>query len=359
MVSSNDNNNAQVFGPTGITTDDQTSAKERRANGEFVRGVSSARHWIDPNSQYPPAEDRYHLIVAYNCPWCHRVLIARALLGLEHVISVDVVFPNRSTDKEPLGPNLWKFCPQGQEGLNGRWTQFPECNSGMYSKTYVKEIYEMAGISDQKSVPILLDKESNTIVNNESAEIIRMMAVNMKEFHTRTWDLFPQDKAEEITKLNDFIYQKISNGSYKAGFSSNQEVYETAYRDYFDALKVLNERLANQKFLMGSTITEADVRLFPTLYRHDPIYYLRFKLRRICGNIHTCGDGWPIAWPWREWKPFQTRPTWPIANKDTLDELAMGLSQLGQWDIRSVTRFWIGKSQKANRMIVCNLRNSD
>lgn len=278
MVSSNDNNNAQVFGPTGITTDDQTSAKERRANGEFVRGVSSARHWIDPNSQYPPAEDRYHLIVAYNCPWCHRVLIARALLGLEHVISVDVVFPNRSTDKEPLGPNLWKFCPQGQEGLNGRWTQFPECNSGMYSKTYVKEIYEMAGISDQKSVPILLDKESNTIVNNESAEIIRMMAVNMKEFHTRTWDLFPQDKAEEITKLNDFIYQKISNGSYKAGFSSNQEVYETAYRDYFDALKVLNERLANQKFLMGSTITEADVRLFPTLYRHDPIYYLRFKL---------------------------------------------------------------------------------
>jgi len=269
----------KVVGAAGITTDDQTNAKERRAKGEFVRGVSSARNWIEANGDFSPAKGRYHLYVAYNCPWCHRVLLARAMLGLEDAITVDVLFPNRSTDQEPLGPNLWKFCTEGQIGMNGRQTQFPECtDDSVNQKKYATEIYQLAGITDQKSVPILFDKEQNIVVNNESAEIVRMFATAMKPFHTREIDLYPSDKATEITELNDWIYKEVANGSYKAGFSSNQDVYEKAYSTYFAALDKLDNILATNIFLTGVAVSEADLRLFPTLFRHDPVYYNRFKL---------------------------------------------------------------------------------
>jgi putative glutathione S-transferase len=241
--------------------------------------VSSARNWIQQDGPYPPAKGRYHLYVAYNCPWCHRVVLARAILGLEDVISVDVLYPNRSRDDEPLGPNLWKFCPEGQVGQNGRHTTFPECTTdSIHGKKYVREIYELAGVTDQKSVPILFDKETSTVVSNESAEIVRMLATAMKPFCARNIDLFPSDKAQEIEELNDWIYKEVANGSYKAGFSSSQDVYEEAYKTYFAALDRLNGILEDKKFLTGSAATEADLRLFPTLFRHDPVYYLRFKL---------------------------------------------------------------------------------
>lgn len=202
------------------------------------------------------------------------------MLGLEDCISVDVLYPNRSTEDEPLGANLWKFEPEGQIGMNKRHNTFPECTlDSVGGKKYAKQIYEASGINDQKSVPILYDKQTNTVVNNESAEIVRMFATAMKEFHTRDVDLYPSDKADEITKLNDWIYTDVANGSYKAGFSSNQDVYETAFKTYFAALDKLNAMLENQKFLTGDDcVTEADLRLFPTLYRHDPVYHSRFKL---------------------------------------------------------------------------------
>ena len=292
-----------TVGAAGITTDDQTNADARRAQGEFVRGVSSARHWItdippsnddddDDNDEdelppyYPPESGRYHLIVAYNCPWCHRVLLARAILGLQEAITVDVVYPNRSSDDEPLGGNLWKFLPEGQVGLNGRFAQFPECtiDTVFGGKQYVSEIYQEAGmITDQKSVPILVDKRTRTIVSNESAEMVRMLATTKMRTTCTKYkvpvELYPADKATEIDTLNDWIYQTIANGSYKAGFSSNQDVYETAYQSYFEALTKLNDLLRQSKFLAGSdTVTEADLRLFPPLFRHDPVYYNRFKL---------------------------------------------------------------------------------
>jgi putative glutathione S-transferase len=305
-----------ISGAAGITTDDQTNAAARRAKGEFVRGVSSARNWITKEEaprndtdtttttkaiHYPPASGRYHMYVAYNCPWCHRVLLARALLGLEDVITVDVLYPNRSSDDEPLGPNLWKFCVEGQVGQNGKHTTFPECTvDTVLGKSYAKEIYELAGITDQKSVPILWDKHTNTVVSNESAEIVRMLGVSMKEFGNASSqtptplvlngggkaifvDLYPPNdyKAVQnrIDELNDWIYKDIANGSYKAGFSSNQQVYETAYQTYFAALEKVNALLAESTFLTSdTTVTEADLRLFPTLFRHDPIYYSRFKL---------------------------------------------------------------------------------
>ena len=210
---------------------------------------------------------------------CHRVLVARALLGLQDAISVNVVYPNRSNDDEPLGGGLWKFLPNGQVGLNGRHVSFPECTTdSVFGKTYVKEIYETAGISDQKSVPILLDKETKTIVSNESAEIVRMLAVSMKDFGTTGLELFPADLATQIDEMNDWIYKTVANGSYKAGFSSNQDVYEAAYESYFESLEKLDTILGKHKFLMGPSVTEADVRLFPPIFRHDPVYYNRFKL---------------------------------------------------------------------------------
>jgi len=268
----------------GITSDDQTNAQERRAKGEFVRGVSKARNWIEdtPNARYPPARNRYHLYVAFNCPWCHRVLLGRAIQGLEDVISVDVCFPNRSTDDDPLGPNLWKFCPQGQKGMNGHFVHFPECTvDTVMGKNYVKEIYEAAGIHDQKSVPILFDKETKTVVSNESAEILRMMGTVLAPLSTRhaSIDLYPTTLRTKIDSANDWIYTTIANGSYKAGFSSNQETYEAAYRTFFDALQALNDEvLAQSSFVVGNRVTEADLRLFPALFRFDPIYYSRFKL---------------------------------------------------------------------------------
>lgn len=273
-----------VVGAAGTTTDDQTNAAERRAKGEFVRGVSTARNWISysKDATYPPEAGRYHLYVAYNCPWCHRVLLARSVLGLEDAITVDVLFPNRSTEDDARGPNLWKFAPDGTQTMNGCLTSFPECTADTVNgKAFAKEIYEMAGIDDQKSVPILFDKKTKSVVNNESAEIMRMFATEMKglsSLKNAVPDLYPNEKAKEIDELNEWIYKDINNGSYKAGFSSNQDVYEKAYTNYFLALDKLDSMLSSKTFLTGDEVTEADLRLFPTLFRHDPIYHSRFKL---------------------------------------------------------------------------------
>lgn len=270
---------APVKGAAGITTDDQTNAQERRVQGEFVRGVSTARHWIQADGLYPPERGRYHLYVAYNCPWCHRVLIGRSIMGLEDVISVDVVFPNRSSEDEPLGPNLWKFCKEGQVGINNKHVSFASCTDDTVNgKKYIKEVYELAGIKDQKSLPVLFDKRTNTVVNNESAEILRMFGTSMKPLASRNVDLYPQDLHPIIDELNDWIYTDVANGSYKAGFSSNQDVYEAAYEKFFQALDRVDALLANNKFLAGEKVTEADVRLFPPIFRFDPVYFSRFKL---------------------------------------------------------------------------------
>jgi glutathionyl-hydroquinone reductase len=211
--------------------------------------------------------------------------LARSVLGLEEVITVDVLFPNPSTDEDVRGLYMWMFAPDGVQTMNGRWTQFPECTADTVNgKTFVKEVYEMSGLYDQKSVPILFDKQTKTVVSNESAEIMRMMATEMKILSSRNSDdavdLYPPDKAKEIDDINDWVYKDLNNGVYKAGFSTNQDVYETAYENYFAAMKLLDDMLATRQFLTGDKVTEADLRLFPTLFRHDPIYYSRFKLNQ-------------------------------------------------------------------------------
>ena len=265
--------------------EDQTDAPGRKARGEFVRGVSGFRYAIgDPD--FPAEPGRYHLFVALNCPWCHRVTLARGLLGLEDGLTMDVAFPNRTGEDDPAGPNLWEFNPARVASLIG--APLPECTwetgTGRGLRL-AKEVYQAEG-SDEQSVPILYDKRAGRIVSNESAEILRMLNRSASLLGSRLDiadrpDLYPADPAlrADIDALNARIYSTINNGAYKAGFSSDQAVYATAFRAYFETLDWLEDRLSDGRpFLTGDHFTEADLRLFPTLFRHDPVYYVRMKL---------------------------------------------------------------------------------
>ncbi|MEH6727832.1 MAG: glutathione S-transferase C-terminal domain-containing protein [Hyphomicrobiales bacterium] len=265
----------------------QSNAAERRAKGEFVRGTSGFRSILGEDPDFPAEPGRYHLFVAYNCPWCHRVTLARNLLGLQDSITVDVAFPSRTNEDDPAGPNFWEFNPARSASLTG--APLPECTAETGTGQgfrLVREIYAAEG-SDEGSVPVLYDKKSRRIVNNESAEIIRMLGQQAAALGSRLSDadrplLYPQDCGlrEEIDTLNAAIYGDINNGAYKAGFSSNQAVYAAAFNSYFTTLESLEQRLAGdgRPFLTGDHFTEADLRLFPTLFRHDPVYYVRMKL---------------------------------------------------------------------------------
>ena len=272
--------------------EDQTDGKKRRARGEFVRGVSGFRDAIGA-AGFPAEPGRYHLYVALNCPWCHRVILARNMLGLQASITMDVAFPNRTGADDPAGPNLWEFAPDRKASLTG--ARLPECTAETASGRglrLAKEVYQAEGASEQ-SVPILYDKRAARIVNNESAEIVRMLAAEAKALGGSGPDLYPQALQGEIDELNDLIYVAINNGAYKAGFSSDQAVYAAAFAAYFEALEILNARLSDGRpFLTGADFTEADLRLFPTLYRHDPVYYVRMKL-----NAARILD-YPHLWRW-------------------------------------------------------------
>lgn len=265
--------------------DRQVDAAARRARGEFVRGVSGFRHAVgDP--EFPAEPGRYHLFVALNCPWCHRVTLARNLLGLQDSITMDVAFPNRTGEDDPEGPGLWQFAPERTATLTG--APLPECTAETgtgQQLRLVRDIYHSEG-SQERSVPILYDKRAGRIVNNESAEILRMLNTQAAGLGSSLSDalrpdLYPDAPARraEIDALNELIYTAVNNGAYKAGFSSDQSVYAAAFEVYFAALAQLNARLDDGRpFLTGNSFTEADLRMFPTLYRHDPVYFVRMKL---------------------------------------------------------------------------------
>ncbi len=280
--------------------EDQTDAAARRKKGEFVRGVSGFRHSIG-DQDFPAEPDRYHLFVAFNCPWSHRASLARGVLGLEESITMDVAFPSRTNEEDPAGPNLWEFNPKRMSVLTG--APLPECTfeTGTGKRLRLtKEIYA-AENSPEQSVPVLYDKKSKRIVNNESAEIIRMLSAHASSLGStmesaEQLDLYPEEPnvRDEIDQLNELIYNAINNGAYKAGFSSDQAIYTAAFNAYFEALATLEARLAadQRPFLTGDQFTEADLRLFPTLFRHDPIYYVRMKL-----NGAKILD-YPYLWRW-------------------------------------------------------------
>jgi putative glutathione S-transferase len=257
----------------GIWRDEQPG--ERTPDGHFVRPATRFRNWVTQDGSagptgeagFPAARDRYHLYVALPCPWAHRTVIMRMLKGLEDVVSMSVL--------EPLyGPHGWRF------GTSADTT--PDTVNGARE---LAEIYLRAEprYTGRVSVPVLWDKERRTIVNNESAEIIRMINGAFGRFTNVRTDYYPPALREEIDRVNALVYENINNGVYRAGFATSQQAYEEAFRAVFAALEELERRLSRQRYLVGNDITEADWRLFTTLVRFDAVYYSHFKcnLRRI------------------------------------------------------------------------------
>ena len=237
--------------------------------GRFVRTEAQFRNWITPDGSAGPSgtggfkaePGRYHLYVSLACPWASRAMILRALKGLEDFISVSVVNPY-------MGENGWTFEPA--PGVVA---------DPVTDARYLYQVYLQAqpDYSGRVTVPVLWDLHTDTIVNNESAEIIRMLNSAFDEVGAREGDYAPQDLLPEIDAINAEVYDAVNNGVYKAGFATEQEVYEKEVRSLFAYLDKLEERLGRQRFLLSDRVTEADWRLFTTLIRFDSVYHGHFK----------------------------------------------------------------------------------
>lgn len=235
--------------------------KEQDEKGAFVRQTSVFRDRVtaDGSSGFKAEAGRYHLYVCYACPWASRAIIWRSLKGLEGAIDMTPVDPIRDEKG-------WRFFEDDPDPVNGF--------------TYLSEAYEKTqpGFDDRVTVPVLWDKQEGRIVNNESSEIVRMLNSEFNEFAKNPeLDLYPENLRDEIDRLNERIYNAVNNGVYRCGFATTQEAYEDAFVTLFEALYELDDLLGNRRFLTGSTITEADWRLFVTLIRFDPVYVGHFK----------------------------------------------------------------------------------
>jgi putative glutathione S-transferase len=244
-------------------------------SGRFVRQATSFHNWVTPDGAPGPADDggfeaepgRYHLYVALACPWAHRTLIFRKLKKLENVIGLSIV-------DTISGPEGWVFSDAPGT--------IPDTVSGAKR---LSDIYLLANptYTGRVTVPVLWDKKKQTIVNNESSEIIRMFNSSFDAFTPVRTDFYPKALREEIDAINKSIYETVNNGVYRSGFATTQEAYEEACHALFATLDMLEKRLSTQRYLVGSTLTEADWRLFTTLVRFDAVYHGHFKcnLRRI------------------------------------------------------------------------------
>lgn len=247
--------------------------------------------FTEDDSVFKPEKDRYHLYVAAACPWAHRTLMVRALKGLGDCISVTAVHPTwkktRPNDAND-SHNGWFFAdPKGEPlrntlGLGGPFpAHFDGCEPDpIHGFKYVRDIYEYVGdTTGTRSVPILWDKKTDTIVSNESSEIIRMLSSEFNEFATNNVELdlyAPEDRAA-IDAVNDWVYPTINNGVYRCGFAKSQQAYDIAIDELTKSFDRIDTILQRQKFIAGDHLTEADIRLFATLFRFDEIYVVYFK----------------------------------------------------------------------------------
>lgn len=241
---------------------------DTKANGgKFIRTEAKFRNTINQESMYKPESNRYHLYVSLACPWAHRTLIYRSLKNLEKHISVSIVNPY-------MLENGWTF-----ESYPG------STKDDLFDFKYLYEVYLKAdsNYSGRVTVPVLWDKSNNTIVSNESAEIIRMFNTEFNELTNNTKDFYPLDKRNEIDNINKYIYTAINNGVYKTGIATDQKIYEEEIKKLFEGLDYVESLLDKNKFLLGNEILECDLRLIPTLLRFDPVYVGHFKcnLKRI------------------------------------------------------------------------------
>lgn len=260
----------------------------RGLGGEFVRGASGFHDWVeaDGSGRFPAASGRYHLYVSYACPWASRAVTVRRLKGLEDAVSMSVVDPIR-------GRRGWAFPAEQQGGPDdggGLPGPGPDPLNGF---DYLAEAYAQADpeFAGHVSVPVLWDKQEGTIVNNESAEVIRILNTELDEWAARPEvDLYPEELRERIDEINERVYDTVNNGVYKAGFARSQEAYEDAFDELFASLDWLERLLREERYLTGDRITEADWRLFTTLVRFDAVYHNHFRcnLRKI--------DQYPNLW---------------------------------------------------------------
>ncbi|MCL1067910.1 glutathione S-transferase family protein [Shewanella olleyana] len=250
----------------------------KESGGKFQREDAQLRNWITEDGRAGPTglagfkaeSGRYHLYVSLACPWAHRTLIFRELKQLTEHISVTVVEPHMLS-------NGWEFKGPNQSGsavaIDGAQVD------PLFAKDFMYQIYQQAkpDYNGRVTVPVLWDKQQNTIVSNESSEIIRMFNSAFNHITGNTENYYPLDLRTEIDKLNELIYPNINNGVYRSGFATTQQAYEEAVVPLFDTLDTLEALLANKRYLLGSQITEADWRLFTTLIRFDCVYVGHFK----------------------------------------------------------------------------------
>lgn len=240
-----------------ITSDD--SGNYDRVPRSFSETISDDHH------MFKPEKDRYHLYVSYACPWATRALIMRDLKDLEDVISVSVVSPD-------MLDQGWKFDPSFKGSTEDH----------LYGASHLKDIYIKADpkITTTVTVPVLWDKKHETIVNNESSEIIRILNSSFNNLTGNTADFYPKTLTDDIDEINERIYNDINNGVYKTGFAKNQKAYEENFYTLFEALEFLEDHLSDKEFLVGGELTEADIRLVVTLLRFDAVYFTHFKCNK-------------------------------------------------------------------------------
>ncbi|NCG17414.1 MAG: glutathione S-transferase family protein, partial [Rhodobacterales bacterium] len=231
----------------------------QKTGGTFQRKAPSFRHHLGAEGPYRAASGRYHLYVAGACPWAHRTMIFRALKGLESHISVTPVDPL-------MVENGWEFAD----------------TEPLHDAAFLHQIYTRArsDYTGRVTVPVLWDKQTHQIVNNESSEIIRMFNGEFESLSSNDLDFWPADLRESIEVVNERVYSGINNGVYKAGFATSQEAYDKAVVALFDTLDWVERLLSKQPYLVGDTLTEADWRLFTTLLRFDLVYVTHFKCDR-------------------------------------------------------------------------------
>ena len=247
----------------------------KQTKGRFVRSESQFRNWVTADGSagssgkagFKAEAGRYHLYVSHACPWANRTMIFRKLKGLEDMIDYSVVH-------WLMGENGWTFAPG--EGV---------VSDPINSAEYLHQVYTAAdaNYSGRVTVPILWDKQQQTIVSNESADIIRMFNSAFDDLGAKQGDYYPEALREEIDALNQRVYDTVNNGVYKAGFATSQEAYQEAVFPLFESLDFLEQTLSNNRYLLGDQLTEADWRLFTTLIRFDAVYVGHFKcnLKRI------------------------------------------------------------------------------
>ncbi|NQV20473.1 MAG: glutathione S-transferase family protein [Rhodospirillales bacterium] len=251
---------------------DESTLNTSDPDGEFKRAQSSVRNWITADGSPGPSGEggfkaepgRYHLYWALNCPWAHRAILTRKFKGLEDLISVSATTPVRDVEG-------WVF-DDGSETYRDH----------LFGSHHMHEVYTRShpDYTGRVTVPVLWDKERDVMVSNESSEIIRMLNSAFDDIGANDLNLYPENLRAEIDQMNDFIYHNVNNGVYRCGFATSQAAYDQAIMDLFGALDSLDQRFGSQRYLMGDTFTEADVRLFPSLVRFDTGYHSGFRCNK-------------------------------------------------------------------------------